>query len=557
MRLNPIMQMLLMATGLSIGSISLPTHAQEHQHAETAQQPQDWQEGKTYTTGDIARYEGRTYRALATHTAHIGANWNPLATPGLWQLIDTAAPQPTPSPVNISGRHVLQSVSANKCVAVEGASTANAAKLQLRTCNSTAAQSFEISQTTSGQYRILNSNSQKSWDVSGRKTTPGAGLTQWTDNGGAHQRFQFVAQGANYTIRAAHSGLCIEAGPGHDGTQLTQAACHGGVSQQFALKPAQTPTPTPTPSGTPVERHGQLRVCSDNLHLCNERNETVQLRGMSSHGIQWYGWGKCLTAGSLDALAKDWKADLLRISMYIQEDGYETDPAGFTAQVERLIDEATKRGMYALIDWHQLSPGDPNHNLAHAKTFFSHIAKKYGGQKNIIYDVANEPNGVSWSQIREYGEKIIPVIRAIDPDALILIGTHGWGSFGVSDGRSAQDIVDDPVRYRNIMYTFHFYAGEHGETYLNALKWGAARLPVFVTEWGTQQASGDGPNDFTMAQKYLDFMAQHKISWANWNYSDDFRSGAVWKTGTCSRGDWSANTLKPAGEFVRRAIQQR
>lgn len=95
----------------------------------------------------------------------------------------------------------------------------------------------------------------------------------------------------------------------------------------------------------------------------------IQLRGMSTHGLQWY--SQCVTSGSLDALATDWNADVLRISMYIQEGGYETDPRKFTDLVHSIIEQATARGMYAIVDWHMLSPGDPNHNLSRAKTFFT------------------------------------------------------------------------------------------------------------------------------------------------------------------------------------------
>ena len=49
---------------------------------------------------------------------------------------------------------------------------------------------------------------------------------------------------------------------------------------------------------------------------------------MSTHGLQWF--AACVNTTSLDALANDWKADILRIAMYVQEQGYETDPAGFT-----------------------------------------------------------------------------------------------------------------------------------------------------------------------------------------------------------------------------------
>ena len=45
--------------------------------------------------------------------------------------------------------------------------------------------------------------------------------------------------------------------------------------------------------------------------------------------------------------------------MYCDEDGYNSDPDHFRPMVDALVDETLKRGMYALIDWHMLSPGDP------------------------------------------------------------------------------------------------------------------------------------------------------------------------------------------------------
>ncbi|WP_285743552.1 cellulase family glycosylhydrolase [Lentzea sp. NBRC 105346] len=307
-------------------------------------------------------------------------------------------------------------------------------------------------------------------------------------------------------------------------------------------------TPSCPVGRTPVEINGQLHVCG--VKLCNQYNKPIQLRGMSTHGIQWY--SQCIKTASLDALANDWKADILRISMYIQEDGYETDPRKFTDMVHGYIEEATKRGMYALVDWHQLDPGDPNYNLSRAKTFFTEIAQRHKDKVNIIYDIANEPNGVSWSGIKSYAEQLIPVIRAQDPDSVVFLGTHGWASLGVSDGRNETDIINNPVNATNIMYTFHFYAASHHDEYFNALSRAADRIPIFVTEFGTQTYTGDGGNDFTYSQKYLDFLASKKIGWTNWNFSDDFRSGAVFKTGTCSGSTFAGTgVLKPAGVWVR------
>ncbi|MGN9908820.1 cellulase family glycosylhydrolase [Phytohabitans sp. LJ34] len=309
---------------------------------------------------------------------------------------------------------------------------------------------------------------------------------------------------------------------------------------------------TPPSGGTPVAVNGQLHVCG--VNLCNQYNRPIQLRGMSSHGLQWY--YQCLNGASLDALANDWKADVLRISMYIQEDGYETNPRLFTDRVHNLIEMATARGMYAIVDWHMLDPGDPHFNLARAKTFFTEIASRHNSKTNVIYEVANEPNGVSWSTIRNYHHQIIPVIRAQDPDAVVLLGTRAWSSLGVSDGASETEVVNNPVNATNIMYTFHFYAASHGSSYLNTLSRAADRIPMFVTEFGTQTASGDGGNNFTQSQAYLDLMAQKKISWVNWNFSDDGRSGAVFTAGTCPNGTFTGTSrLKPAGAWVRDRVR--
>ena len=251
---------------------------------------------------------------------------------------------------------------------------------------------------------------------------------------------------------------------------------------------------------------------------------------MSTHGLQWY--PQCVNNASLNALATDWTADHLRLSMYIQEGGYETNPRAFTDLMHRLINEVTARGMYVIVDWHQLTPGNPNANLARAKTFFDEIARVHGNKPNVLYDIANEPNGTSWAQVKSYHEQVIPVIRAHDPDNVILLGTHGWSTLGHLRRRAPPtDVYNNPVNGTNIMYTFHFYAASHGTDYINLLSAAADRIPMFVTEFGTQQASGDGGNNFARSQQYLDMMAAKKISWTNWNFSDDLRSGAVFTPG--------------------------
>jgi endoglucanase len=305
------------------------------------------------------------------------------------------------------------------------------------------------------------------------------------------------------------------------------------------------------PAGSPVAVNGLLRVCG--VNLCNQAGSPVQLHGMSSHGIQFF--PDCLNPSSLSALRTDWKADLVRIAMYVQEGGFETDPAGFTQRVNATVETATALGLYVIIDFHILTPGDPNFNLARAKAFFADVAATHAAKSNVIYEIANEPNGVSWTAIKSYAEQVIPVIRAADPDSVVLVGTRGFSSLGLTDGADEREILADPVNAKNIMYTFHFYAASHKDDRRAVVARAATRLPLFVSEFGTQTFTGDGANDLASANAWLDLLKTRKISYAMWSFSDGRETNSVFKQGTCSGTSFAGTgVLTESGRFIRQRI---
>ncbi len=344
-------------------------------------------------------------------------------------------------------------------------------------------------------------------------------------------------------------------------------------------------------TGSPVARHGQLSVCRQNgfYSICNQFGQQVQLTGMSSHGIQWSGWDSnevthdrdgCLTEKSMDLLANTWKTDIIRIAMYADWRGYKSDPEGFINHVNKIIDEATERGMYALVDFHILSDGNqgisgnPLHYLSDAKYFFRRIVQRNKNKNNVLYEIANEPQGsnLTWADIRSYGDDVVAEIRSHENPsnpAIVIVGTNGWSSFGMANNGSHMDIVNDPVTdsANNLMYAFHFYANDPSHynarfnsslgrdiSYKDALNEAASLIPVFVTEWGTQHASGGGSNNFSRAQEFVDVMKNKKISWAMWNFSDTDEESAVWESSSfCSRDtDWTnTNNLSATGRYIK------
>ncbi|MFD0823119.1 glycoside hydrolase family 5 protein, partial [Micromonospora zhanjiangensis] len=274
---------------------------------------------------------------------------------------------------------------------------------------------------------------------------------------------------------------------------------------------------------------------------------------VSSHGLQFF--PNCVNANSLAALRNDWKADFIRLSMYVQEGGLETDPVGFTAKVNGLVDAATRLGLYVLVDFHILTPGDPNVNLGLAKTFFADVSARHAANNNVIYEVANEPNGVSWDGIKTYAEQVIPVIRKNSPDSVVLVGTRGFSSLGLSEGSDETEVVNDPVDAENVMYTFHFYAASHGADRRAVVARAAKSLPLFVSEFGTQTFTGDGTNDFTSTTAWLDLLKSNKISYGMWSFSDGRETNSAFRQGTCAGTAFAGNgVLTEAGRYLRSRI---
>lgn len=300
-------------------------------------------------------------------------------------------------------------------------------------------------------------------------------------------------------------------------------------------------------SQTPLAANGRLKVVG--TQLTNESGKAIQLRGMSTHGLQWF--DQCYNQSSTQALAKDWGADILRAAMYVDEGGYLNNQSGLRAKVNQIVDWTAQAGIYCLIDWHVLNPGNPNERLSYALDFFRTMAQTHAGKKNVIYEICNEPNGVSWAQIKSYADQVIPVIRQYDPDAIILVGTPNWDQ---NPEEAAANPLTGANAY-NVMYTFHFYAASH--FFQDRIKTVAKSLPLFCSEWGTCTYTGGGNLDVNNAQNWLDLMAgqntgNQKISWCNWTFSDAGESSAALNAGACNAQQW--NNTSTSGTWVKNHI---
>lgn len=320
-----------------------------------------------------------------------------------------------------------------------------------------------------------------------------------------------------------------------------------------AKKPAATVPPAPSdPKGTtPVSQHGQLSV--KNGQLVDKNGKGYQLRGMSTHGLTWF--PEFVNESAFKTLRDDWNTNVVRLAMYVDEWGngqcYMGNKSGSLELLEKGVDICIKLDMYVIIDWHVLNPGDPSKYTNEAKSFFETVSKRYAKYPNVIYEICNEPNGgASWSgNIKPYAEKIIPVIRKNAPNSVIIVGTPTWS-------QEIDKPLSDPLSYKNVMYAFHFYAATHAGLRSNVENCVAQGLPVFVSEFGTCDASGGGANDFNETQKWLSYFDKQGISYCNWSICNKDETCSVLRPGTSANGNWSESNLTENGKWIRNWLKK-
>lgn len=311
---------------------------------------------------------------------------------------------------------------------------------------------------------------------------------------------------------------------------------------------SQTPLlePGDAPAGSPVARHGQLRI--ENARLVDAAGNPVQLEGVSSMWLNWeMGYSQYLDG--LHWMRDNWSVDVIRAAMGVEPDGaYLSNPQGSLQELETVVRNAIATGTYVIIDWHD---HNAHEHQADAVTFFTQMAQKWGAYPNVLYEVFNEPmppNG-TWANIKPYHEATLAAIRAVDPDNVVILGTPNWS-------QRPDEAAADPVAGSNLMYTVHFYSCDHGadiRAYAQvAIDAGHA---VFVTEWGATTADGGLPTTGAVlcldeAQAWHDWMAAEGISWAAWKLDSCPDASCFFAPGAPLTGGWTTEMLQGHGPFV-------
>ena len=285
---------------------------------------------------------------------------------------------------------------------------------------------------------------------------------------------------------------------------------------------ADATTAIPKKAG-PVSYYGALHT-SGNKIIGAKNNQQVMLRGVSLF------WSDATGSAYYNPAVISWAVDNLKIDVfrfamaieYYDSDGgtknkvddgfsYKKAPDGQLKMIDKMVKTAIENDVYIIIDWHSHRA---HLETSDAKKFFETVSKKYKDVPNVIYEIYNEPvngNGGNWGAVKSYANSVVPGIRA-NTQNLIIVGTPNWSQHPEEGAR-------DPINSPNIAYVLHFYAASHskgsyGGNVSSALN---AGYPVFISEWGTTNADGDGNPSEGASNEWTTFMDQNNIPNCNWS----------------------------------------
>jgi len=328
----------------------------------------------------------------------------------------------------------------------------------------------------------------------------------------------------------------------------------------------------PAAKTRPLGARDELRV--DGNRLRNAAGEEVWLQGVAICSMEWMVDGDHVDDSFAWAIA-DWNANCIRLALKsdfwfgegttfnARTDGGE----GYRRHVDRLVGYANERGCYVALDLHEYRAPTPRH-----ARFWADCAARYANRPGVLFDILNEPHGISWREWRDGGDlkdgggkdevdevgggekversigmqRLVEAVRATGARNVVIAGGLDWAydCSGVLDGYELKDPSGNGIVYSSHVYP---WKSDWRRKFLAC----AEKHPLFLGEVGCQpfkmpwEAALQDP--YKWAPDVIACIQRHRLNWTAWSFHVS--------ASPCVIADWDYNPTACWGSFVRAALR--
>lgn len=286
-----------------------------------------------------------------------------------------------------------------------------------------------------------------------------------------------------------------------------------------------------------------LKVVGNRLHDA-DGNE-VWLQGVNVDSLEWTAKGEHVLKSTLVAI-DEWGANCIRLPM---KDSYWYGEKG--DQYRKLIDDiitlTANRGAYLALDLHRYRAPKG----AHIK-FWKDAATRYKNHPAVLFDLINEPHGVSWEVWRNGGfvsekkkkadedaflseeekkknaqgfqsvgmQALVDAVRGQGANNIVIVGGLDW-AYDLSGILKGYAIEEHPGG-NGVMYSTHVYPWKRGwkKNFLEV----AAKHPIFIGELGADAKKMDWmPHEIqedaeTWVPDMIAVIQKHRLNWTAFSF---------------------------------------
>lgn len=267
-------------------------------------------------------------------------------------------------------------------------------------------------------------------------------------------------------------------------------------------------------------------------YLVGEDGKQLEIRGVGTHGLLQYS-----NLHSLEAIRslRAFGVNCIRISVYLEDYtflnsdgikayGYLSKPTESKAEIEKIVGYCEQLGMYVILDWHIYSWGAGSgtgiFHQTEATEFFTYFCNLYKDKPFVMYEIANEPNHTTTAETLPYITAMHTLIHSIVDDPIIVMGKCSDSMEVLHDTLAANGMGD-------IFLSCHAYSTSVDVDRYK--EWWDKGYPLFNTEWGNSQSSGDGDRVDGRTTALLKYYHREKIPNSIWKFTDQVMTTALLK----------------------------
>ncbi|MFM9964012.1 MAG: glycoside hydrolase family 5 protein [Planctomycetaceae bacterium] len=408
-------------------------------------------------------------------------------------------------------------------------------------------------------------------DESGKKVSqkPAPPYTRSNTSGWVEKHIQFLVPPEALTLEFMPALFQVERGTFDlddfvlkptEAASLFAAAKAAMDAEKLAYVPPETPQLAKWPPQLHVEGN----------QILNPDGKPVWLQGVNVVSLEWSAGGERVMKSALVAV-EDWKANAIRLPVkeeywFGRTAGQKDGGKSYRELVNQVITLVANRGAYVVLDLHRFRAPKPAH-----VEFWKDAAATYKNHPAVLFDLFNEPHGISWEVWRNGGfvtekdspadekanaalgfqspgmQRMLEAVRETGAHNIVIAGGLDWAYdlSGIANGFALTEKGG-----HGIVYSTHIYPWKRD--WASKVLLVADKHPIFVGEVGADikkmsfipaEAQEDAA---TWVPEMLGLIQKHKLHWTAFSFHP--KASPVMIT------DWDYTPTPFWGAFAKEAL---